>query len=259
MQYGICNLSIVPCRAEASDKSEMVTQLLFGEHFQIIEAQKKWLYIRTDYDNYDCWIDAKQCMIISEETFNELQEIPLHVSTDMIQLIIHKEKKEVLPIVMGSTLPYFDGETINLQGVEYLYEGQANSLYSKTTKNNLIEYAYNYLNAPYLWGGRSPLGIDCSGFTQMVYKLGGIKIPRDAYQQAEIGTTLNFVEEAEPGDLAFFDNELGQIIHVGIVLADGFIIHASGKVRIDSLDHYGIYNKETHQYTHNLRILKRIL
>lgn len=259
MQYGICNLSIVPCRAEASDKSEMVTQLLFGEHFQIIETQKKWLYIRTAYDNYDCWIDANQCMLISEETYNELQEIPMHVAADMIQLVTHKEKQEVLPIVMGSTLPFYDGESINLQGVEFLYEGQANSPKSNISKNQLIEFALSYLNTPYLWGGRSPFGIDCSGFTQLVYKLVGIKIPRDAYQQAEIGTTLSFVEEAEPGDLAFFDNELGQIIHVGIVMADGYIIHASGKVRIDRLDHYGIFNRETHHYTHNLRILKRIL
>lgn len=259
MYYGICNLSIVPCRAEPSDKSEMVTQLLFGEHFQIIEVQKKWLYIRTAYDNYDCWIDTKQCMFISEETYNELQEIPIHVAADIIQLITHKEKNEVLPILLGSTLPYFDGESINLQGIEYLYDGQVNTSLTKYPKSKLIEFALNYLNTPYLWGGRSPFGIDCSGLSQLVYKLAGIKIPRDAYQQAEIGTTLNFVEEAEPGDLAFFDNELGQIIHVGIVMADNYIIHASGKVRIDRLDHYGIFNKETHQYTHNLRILKRLI
>ncbi len=259
MQYGICNLSIVPCRAEPSDKSEMVTQLLFGEHFQIIEAQKKWLYIRTAYDNYDCWIDAKQCMLISEETFTELQEMPIHVAVDIVQLITHKEKKDVLPIVIGSTLPYFDGETLNLQGDEFLFEGQVNSSKLKATKKQLIEFALSYLNTPYLWGGRSPFGIDCSGLTQLVYKLAGIKIPRDAYQQAELGTTLNFVEEAEPGDLAFFDNELGQIIHVGIVMSNEYIIHASGKVRIDRLDHYGIYNNETHQYTHNLRIIKKII
>lgn len=259
MQYGICNLSVVPCRAEPSDKSEMVTQLLFGEHFQIIEAQKKWLYIRTAFDNYDCWIDSKQCMLISEETFTELQEIPMYVASDVIQLISHKEKQEMLPILMGSTLPYFDGETLNLQGVEYVYEGQVISSKEKINKKKLIEFALNYLNTPYMWGGRTPFGIDCSGLTQLVYKLAGIKIPRDAYQQAEIGTTLSFLEEAEPGDLAFFDNELGQIIHVGIVMADGYIIHASGKVRIDRLDHYGIYNKEIHQYTHNLRLLKKII
>ena len=116
-----------------------------------------------------------------------------------------------------------------------------------------------YLNAPYLWGGKTPFGIDCSGFTQMVYKLNGFALPRDAYQQAEIGETLSFVEEAEPGDLAFFDDDEGNIIHVGMVLEQGTIIHASGKVRIDALDHQGIYNKELKNYSHKLRLIKKII
>ena len=127
-----------------------------------------------------------------------------------------------------------------------------------TTKEKLVGNALIYLNTPYLWGGRSPFGIDCSGFTQVVYRLQGISLPRDAYQQAEIGTTLSFIEESEPGDLAFFDNNEGKIIHVGIILENNHIIHASGKVRIDRIDQQGIFNKEKGQHTHKLRLIKSI-
>ena len=123
----------------------------------------------------------------------------------------------------------------------------------------MIETAFMYLNAPYLWGGKSPFGIDCSGFTQMVYKLNGYKLLRDASQQSKQGDALSFIEESEPGDLAFFDNDEGNIIHVGIIMEDNYIIHASGKVRIDRLDHLGIYNAEANRHTHKLRVIKKII
>jgi gamma-D-glutamyl-L-lysine dipeptidyl-peptidase len=257
--FGICNLSVVPCRAEASDRSEMVTQLLFGEHFEVLEMLGKWVKIKHSFDAYECWIDKKQFQAISQETFAELQHSIRHLSTDLIQVVSSKENETIFPIVIGSSLPYFDGELCNLEGNEYSFEGSTILPTQVGDKVKILEFAYSYLNAPYLWGGRSPFGIDCSGFTQMVYKLAGEKLPRDAYQQAEIGTTLSFVEEAEPGDLAFFDNEEGKIIHVGIILEQGKIIHASGKVKLDALDHYGIFNLETKSYSHNLRLLKRII
>lgn len=257
--YGICNLSTVPGRAEPSDKSEMVTQLLFGDHFQVIQRERKWAYIRTGYEGYECWIDQKQFLPVSQETYNELEQEPLSIATDLVQILTHKETNSVIPVLMGSSLPHFDGEVCNLEGNEYMYEGTFIKPGNKTKKDTIVENAFTYLNAPYLWGGRSPFGIDCSGFTQMAYKLSGFKLPRDAYQQAELGNTLSFVEEAEPGDLAFFDNEQGRITHVGIVLKDNQIIHASGKVRADKLDHYGIYNSEIQGYTHNLRLLRRIV
>ncbi|NTW32657.1 MAG: C40 family peptidase, partial [Bacteroidetes bacterium] len=123
----------------------------------------------------------------------------------------------------------------------------------------IVENAYMYLDAPYLWGGRSPFGIDCSGFVQMVYKLIGIRLPRDASQQASQGTTINFLSEAVPGDIAFFDNEDGIIVHTGIIINNGQIIHASGRVRIDNLDHEGIFQVKTKKYTHKLRLIKRII
>jgi gamma-D-glutamyl-L-lysine dipeptidyl-peptidase len=257
--YGICNLSIVPCRSDASDRSEIVSQLLFGEHFYILNSYNNWIYIRNAFDNYEGWIDQKQFLPVSSETFRELEEANHPLSSDLVQLIIHKESKDILPIVMGSVLPFFDGTTCNLEGHEYLYEGQALTASNAPSRQQIAETAYNYLNTPYLWGGKSPFGIDCSGFSQMVYRFNGIKVPRDAYQQAELGETLNFVEEAREGDLAFFDNAEGRIIHVGIVLSNNHIIHASGKVRIDPYDHYGIFNSDTKKYSHNLRLLKNVI
>jgi cell wall-associated NlpC family hydrolase len=129
----------------------------------------------------------------------------------------------------------------------------------KGSAQDIISTAYLLINAPYLWGGKNPFGIDCSGFTQIVYKLNGYKLPRDASQQVELGTPLSFVEEAEAGDLAFFDNEEGNIVHVGILLNNEQIIHASGSVRIDKYDHYGIFNKSLGKYSHSMRVIKRVL
>ena len=133
------------------------------------------------------------------------------------------------------------------------------SIEGKKAKDNLIQTAFLYLNTPYLWGGKSPFGIDCSGFTQMVYKLNGYRLLRDASQQATQGEALSFIEESEAGDLAFFDDREGNINHVGIIMPDNYIIHVDGKVRIDRLDHTGIFNREKRNYTHQLRVIKKII
>ena len=257
--YGICNLSIIPCRKKPSDASEMVTQLLFGEHFEIIHKEKNWYHIRCAYDSYECWIDKKQCHEISKETFNKLSKATITPSLDLIQIITNTTDKFSFPIVIGSSLPNFGNNECDIENNKYHYEGQLAEKTKKPQKNSLIEYAYMFLNTPYLWGGRSPFGIDCSGFTQIVYKLSGIKIKRDASEQVGQGVAFDFVEEALPGDLAFFGNKEGKIIHVGIILANNQIIHASGKVRIDTLDHHGIFNVEMKKYSHKLRIIKRIV
>ena len=150
------------------------------------------------------------------------------------------------------------GSTLNgLSLLKHTHDG--NLVDTIQPKSSLIQTAFTYVNSPYLWGGKTPFGIDCSGFTQMVYKLNGYKLLRDASQQATQGEALSFIEESEPGDLAFFDNNEGKIVHVGIIMEDNYIIHAHGKVRIDRLDHSGIYNVEKRMHTHKLRVIKKII
>ena len=161
------------------------------------------------------------------------------------------------PIPLGSSLPYYENTSVKIDGTLFTYEGTTYTGIHE--KDRLINTAFMYLNTPYLWGGKSPFGIDCSGFTQMVYKLCGYKLLRDASQQATQGEVLSFIEESEPGDLAFFDNNDGDIIHVGIIMKDNYIIHAHGKVRIDRIDHSGIYNIDTRRHTHKLRVIKKII
>lgn len=252
--FGICNLANIPLRFEPSDRSELVSQVLFGEHFKVIEQQPKWAKIKLAFDDYEGWIDIKQYKEITESEYNSLNENEIALNADLIEYITSPDNV-LMPIPLGASLSFLDYESINTEN--FHFEG------IKTTgikpKADMISTAFMYLHAPYLWGGKTPFGIDCSGFTQMVYKLNGYKLLRDASQQALQGEALSFIEESEPGDLAFFDNEEGNIIHVGIIMENNYIIHASGKVRIDRLDHLGIYNAELNRHTHKLRVIKKII
>lgn len=252
--FAICNLSIIPLRAEPSDRSEIVSQVLFGEHFEILETQNQWSKIKLQYDDYEGWVDSKQYQTISEKSFESLSKDAIILNSDLVEYVTNPSNI-LLPIPLGSSLSFLHHSEINIENFEF--EGMRTS--GVKLKSDLIATAYMYLNAPYLWGGKTPFGIDCSGFTQMVYKLNGYRLLRDASQQSSQGEALSFIEESEPGDLAFFDNEEGKIIHVGIIMDNNYIIHASGKVRIDRLDHLGIYNAEQNKHTHRLRVIKKIV
>ncbi len=249
MLYGICNLSIVPLRNEPADTSELVSQVIYGDFFKILDKRKKWSKIRLAFDKYEGWIDNKQYVEINESEYKTLSKEPLKLSTDLVEFI-EDENHQLFPITIGTQLN-------GLSLLNHSFEG--NFINKKTNKPNIVKIAFTFLNAPYLWGGKTPFGIDCSGFTQMVYKLNGYKLLRDASQQATQGEALSFIEESEPGDLAFFDNNEGAIIHVGIIMKDNYIIHAHGKVRIDRLDHSGIYNVDKNIHTHKLRVIKKII
>ena len=249
MRYGICNLSIIPLRFEPSDKSELVSQVLYGEHFKVIEHRKTWSKIRLSYDKYEGWIDNKQYLEIDEDNYKSLDNDSIKLSGDLVEFI-QDEAKQLYPIPLGASLN-------GLHLLNHIYDGDM--VQQKMPKSNIIKTAFMYLNAPYLWGGKTPFGIDCSGFTQMVYKLNGYKLLRDASMQATQGEALSFIEESEPGDLAFFDNNEGDIVHVGLIMKDNYIIHAHGKVRIDRLDHSGIYNAEKRSHTHKLRVIKKVI
>ena len=249
MQYGICNLSIVPLRLEPSDTSELVSQIIYGELFKVLEQRKNWSKIRLAFDGYEGWMDNKQYIEVNEDIYNTLTKEDTKLSSDLVEFI-EDSNKQLHPIVLGSTLN-------SLAFLGHNHDG--NIISTKKEKSNIIQTAFLYLNAPYLWGGKTPFGIDCSGFTQMVYKLNGYRLRRDASQQATQGEALSFIEESEPGDLAFFDNNEGAIVHVGIIMKDNYIIHAHGKVRIDRLDHSGIYNVDKNIHTHKLRVIKKII
>ncbi|MFP9117386.1 NlpC/P60 family protein [Flavobacterium sp. RNTU_13] len=252
--FGICNLAIVPIRLEPSDRSELTTQVLFGEHFKILEQTEKWSRIELGFDGYNGWIDNKQFRIISEAAYNLMQQTDPVMNGDLIEYLASADN-QLLPIPLGASVTALENSELNAE--KYFFDGLKVS--GKKDKQKLIDTAYLYLNAPYLWGGKTPFGIDCSGMVQMVYKLNGHKLLRDASQQATQGEALSFIEESEPGDLAFFDNDEGRIIHVGIIMEDNYIIHAHGKVRIDRLDHLGIYNVDTKRHSHKLRVIKKII
>jgi hypothetical protein len=252
--FGICNLAIIPLRLESSDRSEIVSQVLFGEHFEILEQQMQWSRIKMHFDGYEGWVDSKQYQVISDSNFSQLSDEPIVLSSDLIEYVTGGSNL-LMPIPLGASVSFLTNDTINTNG--FAFEGT--KINGVKDKKNLINTAFLYLNAPYLWGGKTPFGIDCSGFTQMVYKLNGYKLLRDAAQQSGQGEALSFIEESEPGDLAFFDNDEGNIIHVGIIMENNYIIHASGKVRIDRLDHLGIYNPEIDKHTHKLRVIKKII
>jgi cell wall-associated NlpC family hydrolase len=252
--FGICNLAIIPLRFEPNDRSEIVSQVLFGEHFEVLEQQKQWSRIKMQFDEYEGWVDSKQYQVISESDFNQLSDEPIILNADLIEYVTGSDNL-LMPIPLGASISFISNEAINTSNFDF----EGTKVNGVKDKKQLINTAFLYLNAPYLWGGKTPFGIDCSGFTQMVYKLNGYKLLRDASQQATQGEALSFIEESEPGDLAFFDNEEGSIIHVGIIMENNYIIHASGKIRIDRLDHLGIYNPEINKHTHKLRVIKKII
>jgi hypothetical protein len=255
MKYGIAGLSVIPIRKETSHKSEQVSQLLFGETYEVLLIQDNWLQVRCTFDAYEGWIDRGQHLELAEKDFLNMQANEPGIALELV--CSAASTHHAIPVLIGSNLPFFDGLNFKFNREKFIYNGQA--VLSDGKSAGIFErIALRYLNAPYLWGGRSPFGIDCSGFTQTVYKFTGTVLKRDAYQQAEQGSVVNFIEEALPGDLAFFANDEGKVVHVGIVLKDHRIIHASGKVRIDKLDHFGIFNASAKKYSHQLKIIKRV-
>lgn len=249
MQYGICPLSIVPLRETTSNNSEMVSQVLYGEHFKILEERAQWSRIRVAFDNFEAWISNKQLLKIPEETYFQLDQATPKYSADLFDFVTD-QNGHLITIPIGASL-----NAIGL--LNHHFEGH--SVSGEKPKMEIVKTALLYLNSPYAWGGKSPLGIDCSGLTQMVYKLNGYQLNRNSADQAKQGEPLSFIEESEAGDLAFFDDKEGIIDHVGIMMNDNYIIHVDGKVRIDRIDHSGIFNAELKRHTHQLRVIKKVI
>lgn len=251
----ICNLSMMPVRSEPAHRSEMVSMLLFGETFIITETKENWHKIKCSYDGYEGWITARKLHEVSAEFIKTYAaEAAAYVSGFPFFAIKGKEKTLLSP---GSRLPDITENTFKLGNEQYSFDGEIIISEDKPQQSAIIKTAQIFLGTPYLWGGRSILGIDCSGFTQLVFLLCGYKLPRDAYQQAELGETVNNLAEAKAGDLAFFSENNSRITHVGILDGHGNIIHASEKVKVDTIDGKGIFNAEIKQHTLKATVIKR--
>lgn len=256
--YTIVSIPLIPMRASADESSEMTSQLLFGEQIEIIDSNEKWLYVRNLSDNYLGWIGKKT---VNKKYFTENKVDTSTFSAVKAPFIIcvksSTDQKIILP--GGSLIPNAKKNNFELHD-EIFNILQYKPVDTLTdTSSLIIEFATQYFNAPYLWGGKSVFGIDCSGLTQVVFSMAGVQLPRDASQQVDLGEVVDFLSEAKTGDLAFFENEEGKIVHVGILVYSHQVIHASGTVKIEILDSQGIVSSQTGEYTHKLRVIKRIL
>jgi hypothetical protein len=255
MIRAICCVPVSPLRADPSHRSEMVSQLIFGECCEILEPGKEWSRVLVRYDGYEGWCTSIHLTEIDEKEF-DTGVAPL--TPEWVSSLEYNGHPMMVP--MGSHLTTMKNGRAQWRKNQVHYKGKTWDPASAALDPKAIrQLTFKFLNIPYLWGGKSVFGFDCSGFVQTVYKFLGVATLRDAYQQATQGEGVGFLEETKTGDLAFFDNEEGKITHVGILLNPNEIIHASGKVRVDKIDNMGIVRSEDHQRTHHLRTIRRLL
>ncbi len=251
MEYGICNLAVIPIRAEPNERSEQVSQVLFGEAFEILEWTDNWARIVTLLDNYEGWIGRLQFAMLGHLVYKQLKENPPLLTHTAVTQAWKIVDNSVLYLPIGSSLSFLKGTTCHIGNERFDIIGST----GKAEKIDVV--AKSFINTPYLWGGRTHFGVDCSGFTQAVFRLRGVTLLRDASQQATQGKIINSIADTKLGDLAFFHNDEGKIVHVGIMLNKEYIIHASGRVKIDTIDDKGIYSEQLKRYTHKLSGFKR--
>lgn len=248
-------------RRKPGHRKEMVNQLLFGERVCVLKSKGDlWVKVRSLHDQYEGWMTRSLLLPAAKK---EAQAPVPWVATGMLNRMILDEKEMQIPV--GASIPFFSSQPGDMPLEKgkigdhlFSYTGAFENCYALKPDRALLEKrVMPWLNAPYLWGGRTPLGVDCSGFTQVIYKLLGIDLPRDAWQQAQTGTPVKKFSDAQAGDLAFFNNR-EDIVHVGILLGDGQIIHASGKVKIDRIDKKGVTDAATGKRILSLKAVRRV-
>lgn len=258
MEKSICTFGYIPVRREPQEQAEMVSQILFGESYDVLERLEKWCRIKMHTDDYEGWIDAKLVEKLSDKAVDLWENSPKwRVPGPFIKIVSEPDKST--HYISGGSLIFLntaDRSSFTIGTREYYISSNYST---DKSVGSIADVAQSFLNVPYVWGGRNFYGMDCSGFIQVVFAIKGIDLPRDASQQVNLGHMVSFVEEARAGDIAFFDDEEGNIVHVGMCLGRGEIIHASGRVRLDKFDHQGIFDGEKRRYSHKLRVIKRVM
>ncbi len=261
-KYGICHLAQVPLRETISHSSEMVSQVLFGDIVEIKDKYQNWHKVETVFDGYEGWLDEKQFLPLDQEDFDACKSDKGNVfSAGLFSEVERNTDHALFHIGMGCRLPLFKEGSFKIGKLDYSYKSPVLEVPAEPDRKRkaILERATALINTPYLWGGKSAAGIDCSGLTQLVFRTCGIDLLRDASRQATQGTLINLIDEAQAGDLLFFDNENEQIVHVGIYTGNGHIVHSSGCVRMDPVDHEGIFKQEIGTYSHHLRLIRRMV
>jgi hypothetical protein len=256
--YGINLMSLLPLRSEAAEESEQLSQLLFGEYFEVTQQTEKWALIKNVRDGETGWIDLKMMTPITENLFQLLSETSHQVIQTPLCYAVN-DKEEKIPLPGGAVIPFYNVKNESFEIAEKKFRVPSAHLATSFEKLNLADCAMPFLHSPYLWGGKSIMGIDCSGLVQVAASMSGLLLPRNARQQVNIGVPIHFLTEAQRGDLVFFDHDDGKISHVGILLNDHFVLHASGEVHIAPIDHHGIRSVFTGHYSHSLRAIRRII
>ncbi len=257
MKYGICMLAVVAVREAPSGKSKMVNQLLFGELILINDVKNDWILMDAVDDESSGWVRKNQVNELKEPAFFNLKDSKTYYLQTLSAQI--RAQNALIPVFRGAQFHGWKEGAFKVAGESYFYKKAVHEVPETAVSHQIISVANNYLNVPFLQGGKSPLGIDGAGLVQMTFKMNGIVLPRFAGQQVNKGEQILFVEASKPADLAFFENSEGNITHTGIILSKNKIIHAWGRVRIDSIDHQGIFDEELGKYTHKLRVVKRLL
>ena len=256
--HGICPLNVIPVFDKPMDVGVMISQLLYGETFIIIQKKNKhWIKIQSTLCSVAGWIRTNQIQLINENTYNKLS-VPSPKSLEISHPVFNEVASRT--IVIGSILPHFDGISLVMPDGKYIFNGQAtNQEGLESTSDLVVKIAKKYIHAPELKGGRTPFGIDSGALIQLVYSFFHIVLPRYPEEQCNYGEEVDFVDLAQEGDLAFFKDKDNNIIHVGLIIGDRKVLHVYGSVRIDNIDHLGIFNSDLKRYTHKLRIVKRLI
>ena len=261
MSYGIALHSVVPVRAEAREGAEQNTQMLFGELCAILEEQLRWVRIRLESDGQEGWADAKMiCPMKSEEYKSHKTALKTAATVAMpMAYAVSENNGQTIPLTAGTKLTNYQDGRFEVLGVGFRID--PSMVITKSldfNEQNLLQAVRFFLNIPYLWGGKNAMGMDCSGFTQIVMSLFGKNLPRNASEQVTCGRMISALSKAKAGDLVFFDHEDGKISHVGIVIDPERVIHCSGRVKVEKLDETGVFNAEAGSYSHHLVTIRRI-